>query len=200
VGGYDPSVNGYRCVCGGYWNLYSGAELVHRDPYVPTQQNVRAALPRVPADLPILDRKHLIALIEVLPTIQHDGVAYVNHTAVLLALRATAARVPEPDLEPLIAFIDEQRTRAEQARRARIDESETWRTGSDEDFEAGRLMAERQSGRAMASKSAAEREEIAHRADRIAAKYQREVELFDAIKSALRAARAGAEAPPGEVR
>jgi uncharacterized Zn-binding protein involved in type VI secretion len=35
VGGFDPTINGYRCVCGGSWSvsLQRGAEPIHRAPY-----------------------------------------------------------------------------------------------------------------------------------------------------------------------
>lgn len=72
-----------------------------------------------------------------------------------------------PDIEPLLAFLRQQRDDAETARLARVDAAGAWRDGTDEDHEQARRMAERQSGRKLPKRDADDREEIAAREDRI---------------------------------
>ncbi len=95
-------------------------------------------------------------------------------------------------LERLIEFVESLRSKAEQSIKARREEAEIWRHGDEASHRDAHEMAERQSGRKIPYLNADKREEIAARADRIAAKYVEDVELFDGVLAALRPS----EGPP----
>lgn len=87
----------------------------------------------------------------------------------------------------LIAFIQQQRTRAESGRKSRVEEASAWRTGTAADHEAARQMAERMSGRSMPKHTPEEREANARRAGSIAATLAQDVARFDAVLTILAA-------------
>ncbi len=90
-----------------------------------------------------------------------------------------------PPIRALIAFVREKREKAEKAQRWRVEDADGWRSGTDADHESARQMAERHSGRQIPKHKPGEREEIAQRSDRIAAKEAEEVRMFSALLTVL---------------
>lgn len=89
-------------------------------------------------------------------------------------------------LADLIRFAEAHRDEAEKARRCQIASEEDWRSATDDDDRVAAGIATAMTRRKHPRTPAAERQRLADSEKRIAAKYERDVLMFDRIIEELR--------------